>query len=199
MNEWAVAIDIKQDNGYGQVDIEEDLATPMQQMQKWVYKVGMDRLKHLRDFTVSIYTCYKPGRCGSFDFRATVDYEHGFQIDLPRITCPYMELHTLEMSQHIATTELKRKKNGWKGESIIDFFLGNKKFWSEWFFTFPGSYEEYMGHDSAAPYNSKASAIDDDGPDGGVAIEDYDGNSKVERVAGTERWKSEVGSVMGAV
>ena len=62
-NEWQINIDVRQDNENGCDDIEEDLRTPIQQLQKWISKIGMHRLKHLRDFTLGIETCYRRLRC----------------------------------------------------------------------------------------------------------------------------------------
>ena len=133
-NEWQVILDVKQDVDGGW-DIEEDLRSPMRQCQEWVGLLGMRRLQHLRDFTLSLDTCHKPfGLCNERDFRLVIDAKHGLQVNLPKIPRPKINIQTVQMKQHIAKSQLKTNINGWKGEGIIYFFLANKNFWATWFF-----------------------------------------------------------------
>ena len=169
MSEWRIDIDIKQNNGFDQVEIEEDLITPTQNMQKWVDLIGMHRLKHLRDFTLSISTCYRPGRCSAFDFAVSIQGNE-LRVSLPNMRCPPTPLETVEMRQHIISTEMKMRKNGWKGEAIIDSFLGNKHFWSSWFLTFPE--DDCYWDDSDRPFgNEDFEFVEAGDVEGGVLIE----------------------------
>ena len=132
-NEWQVILDVKQDVDR-MWDTEEDLCSPMRQFQKWVDTLGMRRLQHLRDFTLSLDTCHKPWCCMDRDFRLVFDPKDGLQVNLPSIHCPPINIQTIQMKQHIAKSQLKTNNNGWKGEGIIYFSLANKNFWATWFF-----------------------------------------------------------------
>ena len=159
MNEWQVNLDAKYDEGF---DIEPDLRSPMRQFQKWVDTVGMHRLKHLRDFTLALDTCYKPWRCVANEFRVVFDPKLGLQVHLPNIRCPPIEVQNSQMSRHVARCQLETEKKEWKGEGIIYYFLDDKDFWATWFWTFVGTEEDEDDEDDEDGNDDEDDDEDDD-------------------------------------
>ncbi|KAK6391324.1 hypothetical protein LTR65_004488 [Meristemomyces frigidus] len=141
-NQWAIYLDAKREDDSDTLDmIDDDLHTPMQQMQKWVDMIGLHRLKHLRDFTMGIELCYKRSRCGPEEFRVRVDMEKGLQC------------------------RRRSRAPERAGEGIVDYFLGEREFWSEWFFSYPEPERDWESEDSDEHEDDYSESDDDSGGD----------------------------------
>ncbi|KAK5127792.1 hypothetical protein LTR85_004908 [Meristemomyces frigidus] len=147
-NEWIINLDAKWENDLGYDEMDDDLRTPMQHMRKWVNKIGLRRLRHLRDFTVGIEIHSKRSRCEPYEFRVTLDRTAGLVVNLPTFNGRHrIVMRQNVLAQHLVTTERRRRRNGWKGEGIIDWFLGNRDFWAEWFFSYPADEDDETDDD----------------------------------------------------
>jgi len=150
-NEWQVNLEAKQDVNELKDYVEPNLRTPMQQMLRWVQKIGgISRLKHLRDLTLRL------GLCGIFDdmswktqyleLRVTFTGTGEMNVHRPsQLWLPYLDpdeavampIQPDAINWHLANTNWRRAQNGWNGEGIIDYFLGDVGLWESWFCIFP--------------------------------------------------------------
>lgn len=129
---WDVELDAKynwEDDGFR---YDEDLSQMRKDLQKWVDKMGMNRLQHLRDLTVAVELCLKPHRCIATPLRVIFIEGEGFKAEMPQQGA-HVKPGQVALARHLAWTEWRREFNGWKGEGIVDYFLGNPAFWNTWF------------------------------------------------------------------
>lgn len=109
----------------------------MEQMLHWVDMVGLSRLKYLRDCIVAVTGQYKKRYRGQGEFRVTLETDKGLQVQPPPLLFQRFDVDQGLWDWRLAATELRRRSDGWEGEGIIDYFLGEREFWSEWFFSYP--------------------------------------------------------------
>ncbi|KAK4544140.1 hypothetical protein LTR36_004638 [Oleoguttula mirabilis] len=162
-NQWAIYLDAKREDDSDTLDmIDDDLHTPMQQMQKWVDMIGLHRLKHLRDFTMGIELCYKRSRCGPEEFRVRVDMEKGLQVELPA-SRTHLKGMREDVLGWIGISRSRAPERA--GEGIVDYFLGEREFWSEWFFSYPEPERDWESEDSDEHEDDYSESDDDSGGD----------------------------------
>jgi hypothetical protein len=153
-NEWMVIFDWKIDYPDGGFYFDDELEMPMKYFQKWVCtssfftltknfdtsgdslqvkKIGLHRLKQLRDFTLGIDLCHKHSRYNPVGFRVKL-IDGGLVAELPRPGTDHTPpIQKDAHDKHLAVTEARRKLEGWKGEGIIEYF--GEYFWKTWFFS----------------------------------------------------------------
>ncbi|KAK5686449.1 hypothetical protein LTS10_002567 [Elasticomyces elasticus] len=135
LNEWQVDVDTKYEDDDG-FYTDTDLRTPMMNFRRWVNKMGMHRLQHLRDFTLGIEVYPRPSRAEPEEFRMRIDETLGLQVQVPYFLRDRNEQELCVWNWHVATTDLRRRYNGWKGEAMIHFWL-DREIWASWFFMYP--------------------------------------------------------------
>lgn len=108
------------------------------------HHMGIRRLRHLRDFTLAVDLCHKPGRCSSQEFRIQFDEQRGLSLLDVELEHQHEDVRQDVMSWQLAATELRRTSLVWKGEGIMDFFMENnvQEFWSSSCFTYSWASEE---------------------------------------------------------
>ncbi|KAK5699534.1 hypothetical protein LTR97_005662 [Elasticomyces elasticus] len=135
LNEWQVDVDTKYEDDDG-FYTDNDLRTPMMNFRRWVNKIGMDRLQHLRDFTLGIEVYPRPSRAEPEEFRMRIDETLGLQVQVPYFLRDRNEQELRVWNWHVATTDLRRRYNGWKGDAMIHCWL-DREIWASWYFVYP--------------------------------------------------------------
>jgi hypothetical protein len=123
--------------------IESDLQTPMRAFEHLVWMKGcMGRLRALQHLTLEINFSTACGGYRSMEFRVYLDKNGELRPFWRDRICAYIPVVPIERDEyalkwHYAVTESRRARNGWRGEGIVDYFLGETDFWKTWFWSYP--------------------------------------------------------------
>ena len=95
---------------------------PKKELQQWVVRIGMHRLRHLRDRTIRIEH-YEESETTSYqEFSVKLDNVKGLDLYYSFSECDESD-SAYKIQWGLAILEFKRKKLNWKGESIVFLLL----------------------------------------------------------------------------
>lgn len=129
-NEFCVELDHKH---LDEDSWETDLARAGREMQQWVDIIGLGRLRHLRDLTLSIDLCHRPWRGRASEFRVRLDENNDIHVELPS-HLDGQRYDPYRLFWHAGAVKMRKNILGWEGEAIVDYFVGDMELWNSYFY-----------------------------------------------------------------
>ncbi len=151
-NSWHIFLDVRHNHGVNSgMWPGNNLDFPRHCFTMWHNSItrvgGLARFRALRNLTLELKLCdFRKGCSSTISIQLT---QRGLEVQYSKNIVHIRDpIHEDAMGWHIATTEMRRKDNGWEGEGIIDFFTSQDEFWTEWWFSYPGLTEaaDDQGH-----------------------------------------------------